>query len=94
MLLKEYANDNALRKYSCIFIDEVHERSLSSDILMWCLRKAQIERNETRRGLKLILMSATMDLEPLKKYFNANAYYIPGRLQNVEVIQWFLIETN
>lgn len=85
MLLKEYASDNLLKKYSCILLDEVHERSISNDILMWCLRRVQIERNETRRKLKLVLMSATMELEPLKSYFNAPAYYIPGRWFNVEV---------
>lgn len=85
MLLKEYASDNLLKKYSCILLDEVHERSISNDILMWCLRRVQIERNETRRKLKLVLMSATMELQPLKSYFNAPAYYIPGRWFNVEV---------
>lgn len=91
MLLKEYANDNQLRKYACIILDEVHERSVSSDILIWCLRQVQIQRNESRRKLKLVLMSATMELEPLKKYFNAPAFYIPGRWHNVEVIIYLFI---
>ncbi|KAI6190456.1 hypothetical protein M3Y97_00120000 [Aphelenchoides bicaudatus] len=85
MLLKEYAYDQDLRKYGCIVLDEVHERSIASDILMWCLRQVQIKRNETRRKLKLVLMSATMDLEPLKKFFNAPAFYIPGRTFKVEL---------
>lgn len=89
MLLKEYANDKLLKKYACIILDEIHERSVASDILMSCLRQVQIERNESRRKLKLVLMSATMEIEPLKKFFDAPAYYIPGRSYNVEVELFF-----
>ncbi|KAI6238837.1 hypothetical protein M3Y99_00640900 [Aphelenchoides fujianensis] len=53
MLLKEFANNPRLSQYSCIVLDEVHERSMASDVLLFVLRKIQRERP---KKLKLVLM--------------------------------------
>ena len=67
VLLRELANDFLLQKYSCIIIDEAHERSLNTDIAIGVLSRVQKLRSEmsdnkegTIRPLKLIIMSATL----------------------------------
>ncbi|KAI6198395.1 RNA helicase [Aphelenchoides fujianensis] len=74
-----YMTDGMLLEgYSCIVLDEVHERSMASDVLLFILRKIQKARK--KRPLKLVLMSATIDAEELCAYFDdAPAFSIPGR---------------
>ena len=66
VLLREVAQDIALRKYSAIVIDEAHERSVNTDILIGMLSRVVKLREEMAREdtsvqpLKLIIMSATL----------------------------------
>ncbi|KAH8387193.1 hypothetical protein KR093_005446, partial [Drosophila rubida] len=65
-----------------LIIDEVHDRDLNTDFLLLAV-KLELERN---RRLKVILMSATMDLQALSTYFNgAPVLYVEGRSFNVQV---------
>ncbi|KAI6189032.1 putative ATP-dependent RNA helicase DHX33 [Aphelenchoides besseyi] len=81
---EQYANDPSLSQYACIVLDEVHERSMASDVLMYVIRKIQKERT---KPLKLVLMSATMNAEKLQTYFgNAPAFLIPGRSYPVNLL--------
>ncbi|CAG9573052.1 unnamed protein product [Danaus chrysippus] len=68
VLLREMFASPLLMQYSCIVLDEVHERSQMTDVLMGLLKK--IARK--RKNLKLIISSATMDADFLKDYFNLN----------------------
>ncbi|CAG2169481.1 unnamed protein product, partial [Oppiella nova] len=63
VLLKEIQNDFLLQKYSVIVIDEAHERSLYSDILIGLLSRIVPLRNKKKNPLKLIIMSATLRVE-------------------------------
>ncbi|KAH8771581.1 DEAH-box RNA helicase [Hyaloscypha sp. PMI_1271] len=66
VLLREVAQDIALRKYSAIIIDEAHERSVNTDILIGMLsrvvklREGMATDDPSIKPLKLIIMSATL----------------------------------
>jgi pre-mRNA-splicing factor ATP-dependent RNA helicase DHX38/PRP16 len=81
VLLRELLKDPDIDHYSAIIMDEAHERSLHTDVLMGLLRKV-IGR---RRDMKLIVTSATMDAEKFSVFFgNAPIFNIPGRTFPVE----------
>ncbi|CAF0896634.1 unnamed protein product [Brachionus calyciflorus] len=63
VLLKEVQNDFLLTKYSAIIIDEAHERSVFTDILIGLLSRIVPVRNKRENPLKLIIMSATLRVE-------------------------------
>ncbi|KAK0162211.1 hypothetical protein PV327_008565 [Microctonus hyperodae] len=68
ILLREMMGDPLLTKYSIIILDEVHERTLLTDIIMGLLKKIQ----RKRKKLKIIISSATVDAEELRDFFNTN----------------------
>jgi len=63
MLMRYCMGDKSLYEFDVIILDECHERSVNTDILMGHLKKLSIERPD----LKLVFMSATLDTE---KYLN------------------------
>ena len=81
LLLKEATTDHLLKKYQIIIIDEAHERTLATDILFGFLKNLL----EKRKNLKLIIMSATFDIEKFQKYFDAPLIIIKGRTFPVEI---------
>ncbi|GMS97289.1 hypothetical protein PENTCL1PPCAC_19464, partial [Pristionchus entomophagus] len=82
LLLRQFASDPLLQMYNVIILDEVHERNLNSDLLVGLLRDLVAKRDD----LKLILMSATINLELFTDYYKgAPVVKVPGRLFPIEL---------
>lgn len=82
MLLREAMHDNQLSGYNAVVLDEAHERTLSTDVLMGLLKQLLPKRP----GFKVIVMSATIDAHRFETYFNAPCLSVPGRLFPVDVV--------
>ena len=81
ILLAELQRDRDLRKYDTIIIDEAHERSLNIDFLLGYLRRLLPRRPD----LKVIITSATIDVDRFAAHFRAPVVEVSGRTYPVEV---------
>ncbi|XP_040362295.1 probable pre-mRNA-splicing factor ATP-dependent RNA helicase DEAH9 isoform X3 [Rosa chinensis] len=68
VLLREMMDDPLLTKYSVVMVDEAHERSISTDILLGLLKKIQKRRPE----LRLIISSATIQAKSMAAFFQSS----------------------
>lgn len=84
LLLRQLSTEAALTQFDVIVLDEVHERHLHGDFLLGiakCLIKA-------RDDLKLVLMSATINVDLFANYFNDEKVHVievPGRLFPIQM---------
>ncbi|XP_066432942.1 ATP-dependent RNA helicase DHX33 [Eleutherodactylus coqui] len=87
MLLREAIGDPLLRRYSVVILDEAHERTVHTDVLFGVVKTAQKKRKELGKlPLKVIIMSATMDVDLFSQYFNgAPVLYLEGRQHPIQV---------
>lgn len=82
ILLAEIRRDRRLMNYDTIIIDEAHERSLNIDFLLGYLKRLLPKR----RDLKLIITSATIDVDRFSKHFDeAPVIEVSGRTFPVEI---------
>jgi len=70
LLSRMTGNDPLLSDYKCVIVDEAHERSVQTDQLLLLLKRACLKR----RDLKVIIMSATIDLQRFREYYPKNQY--------------------
>lgn len=91
ILLAEIQQDRFLNQYDTLIIDEAHERSLNIDFLLGYLKHILPKRPD----LKLIITSATIDVERFSRHFdNAPVIEVSGRTYPVEVCYRPLTEIN
>lgn len=85
MIVRELMSDPLLSKYSVVIVDEAHERSLRTDLLIANLKTILRQRNTPQdvkgkgkgradtNPLKIIVMSATLDAEKFGRFFSGYA---------------------
>lgn len=84
LLLRQASEEETLNSYDVIILDEVHERHLHGDFLIGIMKCVLYKRKD----LKLILMSATINIELFSSYFkdeNIQVIEVPGRLYPIEI---------
>jgi ATP-dependent helicase HrpB len=83
ILLRMLQGDPFLESATVVVFDEFHERSLNSDLALAMVRRV---RDTVRPDLRLVVMSATLDPEPIARYLGGcPSVESPGRLHPVEV---------
>lgn len=93
MIVRELMSDPLLSKYSVVIVDEAHERTLRTDLLMANLKTIQKKRNTNEDGqlkgkgngdsqnpLKIVIMSATLDAEKFSKFYHKYVFRFSFRL--------------
>jgi ATP-dependent helicase HrpA len=82
LLLAEITGDPLLRRYDTLIIDEAHERTLNVDLLFGVVKRLLPRRPD----LKVIVTSATLDVERIAQFFGGGAIIqVSGRSHPIEV---------
>jgi ATP-dependent helicase HrpB len=80
VLTRQLTSDPKLRRASVVVLDEFHERHLQADLALAWLRRL---RQTTRPDLVLLVMSATLESEPVATFLGCEVVRVPGRLHEV-----------
>ncbi|XP_029161451.1 probable ATP-dependent RNA helicase DHX34 isoform X1 [Nylanderia fulva] len=85
LLLRQVAGESVLSAYDVIVLDEVHERHLHGDLLLGIMKCIIYQKPD----LKLVLMSATINIELFSNYFakeDVKIIEVPGRLYPIQLL--------
>lgn len=90
LLLRQVSVCSSLSMYDVIILDEIHERHLDTDFLLGVMKCLLMQRND----VKVVLMSATINIDLFHNYFMGKApvIQVPGRLYPIK-LQYFPIPT-
>jgi ATP-dependent helicase HrpB len=82
VLSRRLVSDPQLTGVSCVVLDELHERSIHTDLALAILRSLQSER---RPDLRIVAMSATLDAERVAAFLDAEVVTVGGRMFDVAI---------
>ncbi|KAL6931830.1 related to Probable ATP-dependent RNA helicase DHR2 [Hanseniaspora guilliermondii] len=83
MLLRELMMDKKLSQYEYLIIDEAHERTILTDLLLGFIKG--LLQGSRKNDLKIIVMSATLQADRFSKFFDdAPILFVKGRTYPVE----------
>lgn len=90
LLLRQVSVESSLSLYDVIILDEIHERHLDTDFLLGVMKCLLMQRS----NVKIVLMSATINIDLFRNYFigKAPVIQVPGRLHPIK-LQYFPIPT-
>ncbi|KAM3128733.1 hypothetical protein pb186bvf_019145 [Paramecium bursaria] len=81
-LIQMIMGNPLLEGYSVVMLDDTHDRTVNTDLLIALIKKIQ----ERRPELKVIISSATLELIALKEFFpSAKIVYVEGRNYQVDI---------
>ncbi len=82
LLLRRLVDDPELKGFDLIVIDEFHERNLNQDLILGVVKELQ----ELGREIKLMIMSATLDVKRLQRFLPESYHVdVPGKVFPLEV---------
>jgi hypothetical protein len=82
-LLREIYEKNPLSSFKALILDEAHERNIETDVILALTKKYILPK---RPDFKLIITSATLQIEVLCSYLNCTSLKCPGLNYPVELI--------
>jgi len=81
LVLDELVESPTLDEYSCLVIDEAHERTISIDVILGLVK----DLLSKRKDFKVIITSASMEISLFEKYFNKKTLKVSGRMYPVNI---------
>ena len=81
ILTARLQNDPLLSDFAVVVLDEFHERSVHADLALALVKQAAM----ARRDLAIVVMSATLDAEPLSRFLDARVFDIPVRTHPITI---------
>ena len=81
LILDELTEDGILSNYSCLVLDEAHERTISIDVILGLIKSLL----EKRKDFKVIVTSASMDIQLFESYFKTKTLRVSGRMYPVTI---------
>ena len=81
LVLDELVESPTLDEYSCLVIDEAHERTISIDVILGLVK----DLLSIRKDFKVIITSASMEISLFEKYFNKKTLKVSGRMYPVNI---------